>query len=206
MIYVLVFLCQVFFTNPEVISPAKTVNIKHLFQKVTDVYLNIESQSLNGQVGTESEELLVAYERLKAVWRQQPNNYVVLTRYLDGFESALLKLHQPTSSLDNEQDGQFLEARSESETRETAVGDPEGPVQPSQVPSSEENIVKREEATGQFNPAGPLDDEANLCIEFEEISSEQKLEQLDQAFVLIKLLRDSLKYCSQGPSYYKQGF
>jgi hypothetical protein len=103
-------------------------------------------------------DLLRAFERLKAVWKQQPGNILALQRSLGELQSQITELRQ---SLHNTGPVVTRPPAGKAPAAESEVKAPAGPVQPSKKPSSDENIKKRMEATlKRFLSAGPLDENA----------------------------------------------
>lgn len=102
--------------------------------------------------------LLRAFERLKAVWKQQPGNVLALQRNLGELQSHIAELRR---IIQNTGPGPVITRppAGKAPAAESVVGEPGGPVQPSKEPSSDENIKKRMEATlKRFLSAGPLDE------------------------------------------------
>lgn len=88
--------------------------------------------------------LLRNFERLKAVWKQQPENFKALERYVGVLRNHVIELRGSLKALEPET--QAPPTR-ELPTSKATTKVPSGPVRPSSKPSTEENVKKRKEAT-----------------------------------------------------------
>ena len=94
-------------------------------------------------------------EALEAVWRQQPENRAALERYSAELSRLMADLPmaspEPVSPPGPPPDGDGATAR------EGEADPPAGPVAPSQEPDSEEQRRRREAATMEHLPGGPME-------------------------------------------------
>ena len=106
-------------------------------------------------------ELLTDFERLKAIWKQQPDNRAALKRCVTDVQDRLAALRESLKTVDSAPSQDKPEPPAKTPTPIATVKPgrtrpPSGPAQPSKTPTPDKEIAKREKATlEKLSPAGP---------------------------------------------------
>ncbi len=123
----------------------------------------IRSDHVSSSREVKYQDLLQKYEKFHSVWKQQPSNLAALKRYPAILRHSINSLVQATI---RKQENSSPSPRTDiTEATEAATEAAKGPVQPSNVPTSEDKMRKRMEATlGTHFPTHSLGQELSRSL------------------------------------------